>query len=190
MTVPQKQCPRCGAVAPLDATFCGQCGRQYRTQFVPPTDGAFHAAPAPVYNAPPPDFTPRTPSVWMLRAVQGAVAALVCIAVLAFSGVFRHDGKNAGPAMTSAPAAPQSAVPATDQSAEVRKALSNDPIDSEARRVVDRESQKLNLPPPVSADGKVHLRSGGTISQEEWNAANRKLQDSPLLRQPPTPPPF
>lgn len=199
MNVPQKQCPRCGTTAPLDATFCGQCGRQYRTQFVPPADGAPHAAPAPVYPAPqsvynappanfapPVQFAPRMPSVWMLRAMQGGIAALVCMAVLAFSGVFRHDGTPNAPAVTSAPTAPQSASPATTQDAAVRKALSEDPIESEARRVVDRESQKLNLPPPaVSADGKIHLRSGGTISQKDWDAASRKVQDSPILRQPP-----
>lgn len=190
MTVPQKQCPRCGTLAPLDATFCGQCGRQYRTQFAPPGDGVSHAAPAPVYYAPPPDVAPKLPSVWMLRAVQGAVAALVCMAVLVFAGVFRHDGKSSAPVVTSAPAAPQSVPPSAGQSAEVRQALSADPIDSEARRVVDRESQKLNLSPPVSPDGKIHLRSGGTITQEEWDAASRKAQESPVLRQPPTPPPF
>jgi hypothetical protein len=176
-------------VAPLDATFCGQCGRQYRTQFVPPAAGVPNTMPAPVYNTPPQDFAPRTPSVWMLRTVQGAVAALVCMAVLAFSGVFRHDGRSA-PVVTSASSTPQSAPPATDQDAQVRKALSDDPIDSEARRVVDRESQKLNLPPPVSADGKIHLRSGGTISQKDWDDAARKVQESPILRQPPTPSPF
>ncbi|MCW3053750.1 MAG: hypothetical protein JWN14_2920 [Chthonomonadales bacterium] len=200
MNVPQKQCPRCGTTAPLDATFCGQCGRQYRTQFVPPADGAPHAAPAPVYPAPqtvynaptPVQFAPRTPSVWMLRAMQGGIAALVCMAVLAFSGVFRHDGTPNAPAVTSAPTAPQSDTPATTQDAAVRRALSDDPIESEARRVVDRESQKLNLPPPaVSADGKIHLRSGGTISQKDWDAASRKVQDSPILRQPPVNvPPF
>ena len=193
MNVPQKQCPRCGTTAPLDSTFCGQCGRQYRTQFAPSADGAPHAAPAPVYptpqpvyHAPPVQFAPRTPSVWMLRAMQGGIAALVCMGVLAFSGVFRHDGTPNAPAVTSAPTAPQSETSSTKQDSTVRKAMGDDPIESEARRVVDRESQKLNLPPPaVSADGKVHLRSGGTISQKDWDAASRKVQDSPILRQPP-----
>ena len=72
----------------------------------------------------------------------------------------------------------------------VRKALSEDPIESEARRAVDRESQKLDLPPPVSADGKVHLRSGGTISQKDWDDATRKVRESPVTRQPPPPAPF
>jgi len=146
--------------------------------------------PAPAFTAPPPDFAQRTPSIWMLRAVQGGVAALVCMGVLALSGIFRHDGRSAAPALTSAPSAPQSESPSTRQDTEVRKALSENPVESEARRVVERESRRLDLPPPVSADGKVHLRSGGTISQEEWNAASRKVQESPLLREPPKPPPF
>src|SRR5580700_10799049 len=28
-----KICPKCQSPAPLEATFCGQCGRQYRTKF-------------------------------------------------------------------------------------------------------------------------------------------------------------
>lgn len=190
MTVSQKQCPRCSTVAPLDATFCGQCGRQYRTQFVPPGNGSHSAAaPAPIYNAAVPDYAPRTRSVWMLRAAQGAVAALACVGVLAFSGVFRHEERGSVPAVVSAPAAPQTVAP-PEPHGEIRKALREDPIESEARRVVDRESRKLDLPPPVGTDGKIHLRSGGAISREEWDAANRKAQDSPVMRHPPISPPF
>jgi hypothetical protein len=128
----------------------------------------------------------------MLRAMQGGIAALVCMGVLAFSGVFRHDGASHAPAVTSAPTNPQAEAPATSQDAEVNKVLSEDPVTAAARRVVDRESQKLHLPPPpVGADGKIHLRSGGTISQKEWDEASRKVEDSPVLRQPPVHvPPF
>jgi hypothetical protein len=189
MTVSQKQCPRCGIVAPLDATFCGQCGRQYRTQFVPQVDGGLGVPSAP-QGAVVPAFAPRPPSVWMVRAAQGGVAALVCMGVLFFSGVFRHDGKSSAPAVTSAPASPHSVDPPAGLNEEARKALSEDPLEAQARRVVDRESQKLSLLPPVNADGKIHLRSGGTISREEWDAASRKAQQSPVLREPPKPPPL
>jgi hypothetical protein len=190
MTVSQKQCPRCSTVAPLDATFCGQCGRQYRTQFVPSGASSPSAGHAPAYHAPVPAFAPRTPSVTMLRAAQGGVAALACFGVLALSGIFRPDGKSRAPVVTAAPSAPRSVPPAAGLNAEARKSLSEDPIESEARRVVDRESRKLDLPPPVSQDGRIHLRSGGTISKEEWDAASRKAQESPVLREPPKPPPF
>lgn len=126
----------------------------------------------------------------MLRAAQGAVVALVCFGVLAFSGIFRQDGKSRPPVLTAAPATPNSAASAAGLNAAARKGLSEDPIESEARRVVDRESRKLDLPPPVSQDGKIHLRSGGTISKAEWDAASRKAQESPILREPPKPPPF
>ena len=73
-------------------------------------------------------------------------------------------------------------------------AATNDPVMDEAKRVLERERQNLNLPPPAegvtSADGRVHLRSGGSISREEWEAARRKLNDSPTLREPPALPPF
>ena len=190
MTGSQKQCPRCSTVAPLDATFCGQCGRQYRTQFVPYGDSSPGVAPAPASHAPVPDFAPRTPSVTMLRAAQGGVAALVCFGVLALFGIFRQDEKGHAPVVTVAPSAPWSVPPSAGLNAEARKSLSEDPIESEARRVVDRESRKLDLPPPVSQDGRIHLRSGGTISKEEWDAASRKAQESPVLRQPPQPPPL
>lgn len=190
MTVSQKQCPRCSAAAPLDATFCGQCGRQYRTQFAPSATGGPAAMPTPTYSAPVPASAPRAFSVWALRAVQGAVAALVCVSVLVFSGVFRQNGRGGLPALSAAPAAPTRVAPPGELNAKVRDALREDPIESEARRVVDRESRKLDLPPPVDSDGRIHLRSGGTISREEWDAASRKAQESPALREPPKPPPF
>lgn len=190
MTVPQKQCPRCSTAAPLDATFCGQCGRQYRTQFAPPANGGPVAMPTPTYSAPVPASAPRALPVWALRAAQGAVAALVCVSVLVFSGVFRQDGKSRPSAVNSAPAAPTRVAPPGDLNAKVRDALREDPIGSEARRVVDRESRKLDLPPPVDSDGRIHLRNGGAISREEWDAASRKVQESSGLREPPKPPPF
>lgn len=182
MNAPQKQCPKCGTVAPLDATFCGQCGRQYRTQFTAPDGGAPQATPAPFYTAPVP-AAPRLTSVWMLRAVQGLIAAVACFAVLSFSGVFRNGGKTA-PLALSRPTAQQAPSAPADQNEQVRRALSDDPVEAEARRVVDRESKRLDLPPPVGADGKIHLRSGGSISKEEWDAASRRAQQSPAYRDP------
>lgn len=183
MNAPQKQCPKCGTVAPLDATFCGQCGRQYRTQFTSPDAGMPPSAPAPFYSAPAP-AAPRMPSVWILRAVQGLIAAIACFAVLSFSGVFRHDGKAPAPVTLSRSTTQQEPSAPANQETQVRRALSEDPIESEARRVIDRESKRLDLPPPVSDDGKVHLRSGGTISKEEWDAASRKAQQSPVNHDP------
>ncbi len=192
MTVPQKQCPRCSTPAPLEATFCGQCGRQYRTQFAPPAaggaGGGFDLSGGGQASS---VADGRTPAVWMIRTAQVAVALLVCVVVLAGSGVFRQNRKGSVPAVTSAPASPHEVAPPADVTAEARKALSEDPIESAARRAVDRESRRLDLPPPkVSEDGKIHLRSGGTISKEEWEAANRKAHESPILREPPKPPPF
>jgi hypothetical protein len=70
--------------------------------------------------------------------------------------------------------------------------VAGDPVEEEARRAVSREGATLGLPPPatVSPDGRVHLRTGGTISADEWNEARRKLKENPLLKDPPVPPPF
>jgi hypothetical protein len=43
----QKQCPKCQAAARIDATFCGQCGHTFRTQFQAPNQTqVMVAAPA------------------------------------------------------------------------------------------------------------------------------------------------
>jgi hypothetical protein len=67
-----------------------------------------------------------------------------------------------------------------------------DPLEDAAKRVISREAPNVGQPPTgaVSSDGQVHLRSGGSISVDDWNAAKRKLQDNPLLKDPPAPPPF
>ncbi len=63
-----------------------------------------------------------------------------------------------------------------------------DPVDEAARRALDREKGNLALPPPTDKDGKVHLRSGGTVDRDLWDRASRGVRNSPVLQPPPTSP--
>ncbi len=94
----------------------------------------------------------------------------------------------------SAPDAGNSASsnPTAGNATSTSSTAGGDPLEDAAKRVITREAPNVGLPPAgaVSPDGQVHLRSGRSISVEEWNAAKRKLQDNPLLNEPPAPPPF
>ncbi len=90
------------------------------------------------------------------------------------------------------PALPQENTSSAAQTNTPTAPTDSDPLTSQAQREVERARREVGLPPSAPADpnGRVHLRGGGTISAEEWEEAQRKLQQSPLLRDPPSPPPF
>lgn len=66
--------------------------------------------------------------------------------------------------------------------------ISADPTEAAARRAVQRAIPRLGLPPGTSSDGSVHLRNGDTISKEQYEAAQEKLKNNPLMGGPPTVP--
>lgn len=67
---------------------------------------------------------------------------------------------------------------------------SEDAILQEGQRALEREKERLGIqPPPVSGDGRVHLRSGGSISEEQYRDVQRRLNQSPVMQDPPMPPP-
>lgn len=84
---PFKVCPRCQTPAALDAAICGKCGRQYRTQFVPPPDQtqAFAGSPAVPINIP-----VKRPSKRLKVALAIIVPLVICFlawnAYIAFGG--------------------------------------------------------------------------------------------------------
>jgi hypothetical protein len=117
---------------------------------------------------------------------------LPIVAVIAFLAVFYGLGVSR-PSEEAAPVVKPplpSSVPLPDSTSTPAPA-SADSITAQAQREIERARQDYNLPAPtsgvVSPDGKVHLRGGGTLRPDEWEAARRKLQDSPILRQPPVP---
>jgi hypothetical protein len=191
MTPPHKICPQCKTPAPLDAGFCGQCGRQYRTQFAPPP--ASTASP-PVDDAAPRSFPIAAPPRAMLRLAQAAVALVAFLGVLLAAGVFSQGNMrapNTEPQRVPAPVATTGSAP--EPPTKSTSAADPDPVTLEAQRVIQRENERLDISAPAGAvapDGKIHLKGGGAISPAEWEAAHRKLQESPLVRNPPSMPPF
>ncbi|HZT44145.1 MAG TPA: zinc ribbon domain-containing protein [Chthonomonadaceae bacterium] len=172
MTMPHKVCPRCQTPAPLEARFCSQCGRQYRTQFPASSPSSPAAAPETSFTAAPRAQTP------LLKEILLGGTALLVFCVVLFSAIHARQANEphtllpppmppAGPVGLSGPA----------------EAPAVDPLTSEAQHAVERANQRLGLPPPgsVDAQGRIHLRTGGTISKEEWDAARRKVEQSPLL---------
>lgn len=51
-----------------------------------------------------------------------------------------------------------------------------DPLEAQARRELNRLYRETGYGPvPSDAQGRVRLRSGGSISREEWERARRSL---------------
>jgi hypothetical protein len=97
-----------------------------------------------------------------------------------------------GQRITSGDSASVEAPSTSGTQPSVAPSTSGDPLEDAARRAISREAPNVGLPPPAatSPDGVVHLRTGGSISAQEWNDARAKLKNSPLMRDPPPPPPF
>jgi hypothetical protein len=117
--------------------------------------------------------------------------------LLAFLIVFLAAGGLRGREPVRAPeaAAPRVVMPAEMPSAQPAPPSApqeSDPLVEQAKREIERARGEIGSPPPnaaTDANGRLRLRSGGSISREEWEAARRNVQESPVLREPP-PPPF
>ncbi|HLK59385.1 MAG TPA: zinc ribbon domain-containing protein [Chthonomonadaceae bacterium] len=190
MTAPQKICPQCQTVAPLEAAFCRQCGRQYRTQFAP--GGVPMASGQPIAPVPPPPAPiaanpPQALSRRMVLAVAAMGALVVFLSVLAIrSSMQQHGSPSADPHTSVGRAQPPPFAPP-----QVSTAVSSDPVNEEAKRFIERESAEHGLDPPsgaVSSDGRIHLRGGGSITKEEWDKAKRSVQGSQMDPPIPAPP--
>lgn len=65
---------------------------------------------------------------------------------------------------------------------------SSDPNEMAARHAIESALPRLGLPPQSGTDNSVHLRNGDTISRDQYEDAQRKLQGHPLFGgQPPIP---
>ncbi len=88
---------------------------------------------------------------------------------------------------------PQSGLPdvgGTRLSMPARETLppSADPNEMAARRAIESALPRLGLPPQTGTDNSVHLRNGDTISRDQYEDVQRKLQGHPLFGgQPPVP---
>jgi len=101
-----------------------------------------------------------------------------------------HNGSEVGRPAPQAPTAV--ATPASNETESARQVIGeDDPLVAESKRLIDHETRHAGIEQtPVSADGRVHLRGGGSISPEQYRDAQRRVNDSPVIRSPTPPPPM
>ena len=153
----QKLCPQCGKPDQLEATGCSFCGHVYRTQFSPKSK-----LPVALF---------RLVSILLVGAVVGYFVWLKF--------------------------APSKQTPEQAFSPETLKELNadpskpeEDPLTTRAKTEIENAKLEYNLPEGKSvesSDGKIHLRSGKTLTPEEYQAAKKAVQTSPFSNTPPVP---
>ena len=123
-----------------------------------------------------------------IAALAAAVALGMFLVVWAVAGRMR-GGSDAVHA-TAAEPTPIFAPAAQEAPAARAVTEDTDPLVAESKRFIERESRHAGLPePPAASDGRVYLRSGGSISTDQYRDAQRHIQESPVLHTPiPAPP--
>jgi hypothetical protein len=181
-----KICPKCKSPAPLEATYCGQCGRQYKTRFVgtlppaidsPTSGGSIDARSVSALNAerPTPNTGRRTPNLSVAIVVMSVVVAALILTVVQRGRTGFYSSKSSSsvdqpaalPRSRSEQAAADLESPADDRGSEVpTHTLEPDNLGP------------LNAPPAgaIGPDGRIHLRGGGSITREQWDEANRRIR--------------
>lgn len=186
-------CPQCRANNFPGQPRCWQCGAS-----LPPQD-ALNSRPSPGPQGSPMPFPARPgPGVASPpRLLWGLV--LAGVALVSFLAVFLLVNRRAAnekivwetPRRSEPALAPAPAPDATNAANEAPARPENsDPLTDQAKREIQRAQRDLAIPAPDSVsgkDGRIHLRSGGTISADEWERARRKVQESPYFRDPATP---
>ncbi|HLJ57223.1 MAG TPA: hypothetical protein VKT77_19460, partial [Chthonomonadaceae bacterium] len=125
---------------------------------------------------------------------KGLATTLAAAAVLAFLAVWLIAGsmnasRDATPAQVAGPGQLETRT-AQDTAGTATPAPDDDPNTAVSRHSVDDAASGAGLSiPPTSADGRVHLQSGGSISPEEYRDAQRRVQESPVLHSTNAPPP-
>lgn len=162
------RCSRCGANNFPGAPACFQCGAAL--------SGSAPTAPARISQP-----LPRAPVSWLNQAparrpsplAYAAVAALTFLLALAVVLLVRRSGTPAPAAGTLSPPAASAPTAAP--------ALTMDPLQAAAQQAISNGKRGLGEEaPPVSPDGRIHLQNGGSISQDEYNAAKSRMEQSPL----------
>jgi hypothetical protein len=74
--------------------------------------------------------------------------------------------------------------------AQTRGQTAGDATVSEAQRVLERERANLGVAPTSGGSGDIRLRSGGSISREQWDDVSRRVRNNPYMKEPPMPPPL
>jgi hypothetical protein len=210
-------CPKCQANNFVGHTNCWQCraplpppeaigavgrpGPSIASRHSPPAPNQFGgsspAALSPGRGAPSQlpqgsGFDARFLQRWGMSPGVAAVVAAVGLGMFLVVWFVAGQLRNGAGTVRSAPTAPVPiTAPATPES-EASRIVNDDtdPLVAESRRLIERESRHAGLPePPTSGDGRVHLRSGGSISPDQYRDAQRHVNESPIMRTPMPPPP-
>jgi len=157
-------CPRCGANCMLGQDRCWRCGG----------------------SLPPPEAVVRPP-VLHGQGRRGApglrlipvVVVVVAVVVLGLSAAAWLRSRRAGPASDIRSLSAEIEALRAGRPAAVRAEEPLSPEAEEARRTIERLQRQHGLtPPPADAEGRVHLRSGGTMRAEEWQRYRDALAGS------------
>lgn len=146
-------CPRCGANCMPGQDRCWQCGG----------------------SLPPPEAVLGTPSVPRGQGRRGAPWLLlipvvaVAILVLGLFAAARLRQRQGGPDSDIRSLSAEIEALRAGRPAAARPEEPLSPEAEEARRTIERLQRQHGLAPPAAdPEGRVHLRSGGTMSAEEW----------------------
>ena len=187
-------CPSCSANNFAGKSGCWQCGAPLGTQTTTRPAGRSSAGPATSHHSPPLPSTQNDGFIRTWGMSKGVAALVVAAAVGAFLIVWfaaaRVRSNDTGISSAHPISAPSAAPSDRSMPAERSATQDTDPIVDESKRFIERESRHAGLdPPPVASDGKVHLQNGGSISAEQYRDAQRRVNESPVIRTPiPAPP--
>lgn len=161
------QCPRCRANNFPGKTHCWQC----RSPLPPPEAVLLAVAPAaaasPIANRP-------LRSALRFALPVGLGLAVVILAALLFSSRPTPSHRAAVNEFAREQAQLEEQLRRMDRGDSFRFAS---PEEEQARRELRRLERQLETtaPPPAGSDGRVHLRSGGSLSREEYDRFLRDL---------------
>lgn len=181
-------CPRCRANNFLGTTHCWQCGGSLPppevvgqvTMPVPAPPPSAHPSPNTYYPPPYDAAAVRRSSrrLMLIPLVFLLVIGLGALFVIAFQS--RHGAVM--PGLDDAQARMNAYADRLRREMDDSTAESGDidPLTAQARREIERLSEQVGgLGPPSDPQGRVHLRSGGTISREQWERARDSLRATP-----------
>jgi len=173
------RCWQCGNSLPPPEAM-GQPARP--VGFAPPQAGL---GAAPTAQSPPPnaysyDVIPARRSSRWLTILPVALLFVIVLGVLFAIALRSRSGKSMVPGLDDA----QEKVNAYAD--RLRRELqgvesdsdADDPLTSQVRREIKRLSGQIGAAaPPADSQGNVHLRTGGTITREEWERARDSVSE-------------
>jgi len=174
-----KICPQCKTIAPLDAAFCAQCGRQYRTQFA-------------TAQQPKTDIDPVSPDAQTQAhlnespSLLGLIVGILCIACLVAIGILKVN-KHTGPLVTGGTAGKSATMGLPQKPPAGNSERSSQTGPEDPKSLAGQETGSGDHAQPKE-DDTIPLRGGGSITKKQWEEAAGRVRDSGFGVDPPPPP--